>query len=187
MSTGVVAIGAATEFKTGSSAPLGASVHAAGVNVSVFSRSATPLELLLFDGLNAATPIGSESSQGLSRGLRPLDTGLIEQARAPEPARLERRLALPRRDDSEPGRAIPAALHVQRLLGTAEVRGPACCGRNRRGVATLHGYGADLPDDLLPRDAAPAVSQGTYVVQPRSIVVLALALPGATGSALGTG
>ena len=54
-------------------------------------------------------------------------------------------------------------------------------------VATLHGYGADLPDDLLPRDAAPAVSQGTYVVQPRSIVVLALALPGATGSALGTG
>jgi len=37
------------------------------------------------------------------------------------------------------------------------------------------------PDDLLPWDAAPAVSQGIYVVQPRSIVVLALALTGATG------
>jgi isoamylase len=42
--------------KTGSSAPLGATVYPGGVNFSVFSRSATRLELLLFDGDNAAHP-----------------------------------------------------------------------------------------------------------------------------------
>ena len=36
--------------------PLGASVSAAGVNVSVFSRGSTALELLLFDGPDAARP-----------------------------------------------------------------------------------------------------------------------------------
>jgi glycogen operon protein len=41
------------------------------------------------------------------------------------------------------------------------------------------------PDDFSPWDAAPAVAPGTYVVQPRSIVVLALALPG--GAPLPTG
>src|SRR5215470_11064937 len=36
--------------KPGQSAPLGASVQADGVNFSLFSRSATGVELLLFDG-----------------------------------------------------------------------------------------------------------------------------------------
>jgi glycogen operon protein len=40
----------------GSTAPLGASVHPGGVNFSVFSRSATLIELLLFDGREAAEP-----------------------------------------------------------------------------------------------------------------------------------
>jgi glycogen operon protein len=40
----------------GSSAPLGATVFAAGVNFSVFSRSATLVELLLFDEENASIP-----------------------------------------------------------------------------------------------------------------------------------
>jgi glycogen operon protein len=43
-------------IKTGSSAPLGATVCADGVNFSVFSKSATLVELLLFDGENDAHP-----------------------------------------------------------------------------------------------------------------------------------
>jgi glycogen operon protein len=38
------------------------------------------------------------------------------------------------------------------------------------------------PDDISPWETAPVVGQPTYVVQPRSVVVLALALAGATGS-----
>jgi glycogen operon protein len=41
---------------TGVSTPLGASVTADGVNFSVFSRSATSLDLLLFDHVDAGTP-----------------------------------------------------------------------------------------------------------------------------------
>ncbi|MGB7291289.1 MAG: hypothetical protein WBD99_03870 [Thermodesulfobacteriota bacterium] len=48
MDTGVV--------KQGSSAPLGATVYSGGVNFSVFSKSATLVELLLFDDQNAAQP-----------------------------------------------------------------------------------------------------------------------------------
>jgi glycogen operon protein len=40
----------------GASAPLGASVHPAGVNFSVFSKDAAAIELLLFDDANAAEP-----------------------------------------------------------------------------------------------------------------------------------
>src|SRR6266545_5119398 len=39
-----------------SSAPLGATVYPGGVNFSVFSKSATLMELLLFDNENAAQP-----------------------------------------------------------------------------------------------------------------------------------
>jgi pullulanase/glycogen debranching enzyme len=42
--------------KEGASAPLGATVSSAGVNFSVFSKSATLVELLLFDDENAAQP-----------------------------------------------------------------------------------------------------------------------------------
>jgi len=42
--------------KTGSSAPLGATVYSDGVNFSVFSKNATLMELLLFDTDNAARP-----------------------------------------------------------------------------------------------------------------------------------
>ena len=42
--------------KEGTSAPLGATVYSAGVNFSVFSKSATLVELLLFDDENAAQP-----------------------------------------------------------------------------------------------------------------------------------
>jgi isoamylase len=42
--------------KIGSSAPLGATVYPGGVNFSVFSKSATLIELLLFDNENAARP-----------------------------------------------------------------------------------------------------------------------------------
>ena len=43
-------------IKAGSGAPLGATVHADGVNFSVFSKNATQIELLLFDDGNAARP-----------------------------------------------------------------------------------------------------------------------------------
>ena len=42
--------------KAGSSAPLGATVHADGVNFSVFSKNATQVDLLLFDDGDAARP-----------------------------------------------------------------------------------------------------------------------------------
>jgi isoamylase len=42
--------------KKGSSAPLGATVYPGGVNFSVFSKSATLVELLLFDDANDAQP-----------------------------------------------------------------------------------------------------------------------------------
>ena len=40
----------------GASAPLGASVHPEGINFSLFSKSATSIELLLFDDVNATRP-----------------------------------------------------------------------------------------------------------------------------------
>ena len=43
-------------FKTGASAPLGATVLSGGVNFSVFSKNATLIELLLFDDESAAEP-----------------------------------------------------------------------------------------------------------------------------------
>src|SRR5580765_5781844 len=43
-------------IKAGSGAPLGATVHADGVNFSVFSKNATQVDLLLFDDGNAARP-----------------------------------------------------------------------------------------------------------------------------------
>ena len=46
----------ASVVKQGASAPLGASVYPGGVNFSVFSKSATLIELLLFDDENAAQP-----------------------------------------------------------------------------------------------------------------------------------
>ena len=46
----------ATEARAGKSAPLGATVEPEGVNFSVFSKSATHLELLLFDREDAAQP-----------------------------------------------------------------------------------------------------------------------------------
>jgi isoamylase len=42
--------------EAGASAPLGASIAASGVNFSVYSRSATHVELLLFDDRNASEP-----------------------------------------------------------------------------------------------------------------------------------
>src|SRR5512139_2366018 len=42
--------------KQGSSSPLGATVYAAGVNFSVFSKNATRIDLLLFDNENQARP-----------------------------------------------------------------------------------------------------------------------------------
>ena len=42
--------------ETGSSAPLGASVHSGGVGFSVFSKDATRIELLLFDDEAATAP-----------------------------------------------------------------------------------------------------------------------------------
>jgi isoamylase len=38
------------------------------------------------------------------------------------------------------------------------------------------------PDDICPWETAPLVSQATYVVQPRSVILLALALEGSSGS-----
>ena len=45
-----------THAPGGASAPLGATVTPAGVNFSVFSKSASAIELLLFDGVEAAAP-----------------------------------------------------------------------------------------------------------------------------------
>ena len=40
----------------------------------------------------------------------------------------------------------------------------------------------DSPDDIYPWETAPVVKQATYVAQPRSVVLFALALEGSTGS-----
>jgi isoamylase len=40
----------------------------------------------------------------------------------------------------------------------------------------------DSPDDICPWETAPVVTQATYVAQPRSVVLLALALEGSPGS-----
>jgi pullulanase/glycogen debranching enzyme len=47
------------DLPRGRSAPLGASVHADGVNFSVFSKNATGVELLLFDREDASRPARS--------------------------------------------------------------------------------------------------------------------------------
>ena len=56
MSAATASIARTGAVEQGSSAPLGASVHRSGVNFSVFSKSATLIELLLFDDRNAAEP-----------------------------------------------------------------------------------------------------------------------------------
>lgn len=45
-----------TQIDQGKSYPLGATVYPNGVNFSVFSKSATAVELLLFDGPDDARP-----------------------------------------------------------------------------------------------------------------------------------
>ena len=56
MSAATASIARTRDVEQGSSAPLGASVRRSGVNFSVFSKSATLIELLLFDDRNAAEP-----------------------------------------------------------------------------------------------------------------------------------
>ena len=56
MSAGTASIARTRAVEQGGSAPLGASVRRSGVNFSVFSKSATLIELLLFDDRNAAEP-----------------------------------------------------------------------------------------------------------------------------------
>jgi isoamylase len=56
MSAGTASITSTRAVEQGTSAPLGASVRQGGVNFSVFSKSATLIELLLFDDRNAAEP-----------------------------------------------------------------------------------------------------------------------------------
>ena len=56
MSPGTASIATTRAVERGTSAPLGASVGHGGVNFSVFSKSATLIELLLFDDRNAAVP-----------------------------------------------------------------------------------------------------------------------------------
>jgi isoamylase len=56
MATISAAVATALDIAPGISAPLGASVQPGGVNFSVFSRSATLIELLLFDHPNASEP-----------------------------------------------------------------------------------------------------------------------------------
>ena len=48
--------GAASEVSVGASVPLGATVTTDGVNFSVFSKSATGVDLLLFDHVENAKP-----------------------------------------------------------------------------------------------------------------------------------
>ncbi len=56
MTVGTASIASTRTIEQGTSAPLGASVRHSGVNFSVFSKSATFIELLLFDDRNAAEP-----------------------------------------------------------------------------------------------------------------------------------
>ncbi len=56
MATIVVDAASTRVAESGSSAPLGASALAGGVNFSVFSKNATQIELLLFDGAGATEP-----------------------------------------------------------------------------------------------------------------------------------
>jgi len=40
----------------------------------------------------------------------------------------------------------------------------------------------ESPVDICPWETAPVITQATYLVQPRSVVLLALALEGAAGN-----
>ena len=84
-------------------------------------------------------------------------------------------LALPGLHAPKLARPLSAPRDAQRLLGTADVRVAA-------GVRRVSGWrrcidtALDSPDDICPWESAPVVRQATYEVQPRSVVVLALAL-----------
>jgi isoamylase len=56
MSVGIAPAASASAVLPGTSAPLGASLRPGGVNFSVFSKSASLIELLLFDHCNVAEP-----------------------------------------------------------------------------------------------------------------------------------
>ncbi len=52
------------EVEEGSSSPLGATPSPTGVNFSVFSRHATGVELLLFDGVDDERPVALPTGGG---------------------------------------------------------------------------------------------------------------------------
>jgi isoamylase len=59
---------------------------------------------------------------------------------------------------------------------------PAVPGARQQGWRRCIDTACDPPDDVCPWETAPLVSQATYVVQPRSVVLLALALEGSSGN-----
>jgi len=124
MSTDVVDVKAAISVETGASAPLGAPVRPGGVNFSVFPRSATPIELLLFDGPTAEQPSAIVPLE--ARGHRTyhywhafvpgLESDQLYGYRAQGPFDPERG-AIPERDD----RMVSAL--ATRLLGSPDLYG----------------------------------------------------------------
>jgi isoamylase len=58
---------------------------------------------------------------------------------------------------------------------------PVPAGR-RQGWRRFIDTARDSPDDICPWETAPVVRQASYVVQPRSVVLLALALEGSSGT-----
>jgi len=59
---------------------------------------------------------------------------------------------------------------------------PPVPGARQQGWRRCIDTACDPPDDVCPWETAPLVSQATYVVQPRSVVLLALALEGSSGN-----
>jgi isoamylase len=59
---------------------------------------------------------------------------------------------------------------------------PPVLGEGQQGWRRCIDTALDSPDDICPWETAPVVTRATYVAQPRSVVLLALALEGSPGS-----
>jgi len=135
------------EVEEGSSSPLGATPSATGVNFSVFSRHATGVELLLFDG--------------------------IDDAKAARVVRLD---PSAEGDPSSHSIAFTAKATMHRVsfhvmdLPTVSVGGRVPW---RRWIDTF----LDSPHDIVDWKEAPPVPGHSYRAAPRSVVVLFAGLP----------
>ena len=149
--------------RPGSCAPLGAAVRPDGVNFTLFSKHATLIELLLFDDGEAAEP---------PRQAR------VARHRAP-PSGLGSGLAFDRVLQTLRSRfLLHGMLNAYWEALTFELS--PCPDDRRHGWRRCIDTFLPSPHDIQRWPDAPAVTESRYTVQPRSVVVLAMALAAGT-------